>query len=618
MKRLLIIVLFGIALGVAQARDHSPTHLTRRSSNPRLPVVLPAYLFSFAPVSGIGLGGACDCADVISEDGMHGNFTRSTIATCTKHSWWSGIQPGDLLSCPVDKPVIEPGGDGTGPLRYLAEKQLYNYVIYSENFNVGNWGKNNNGPGDCTVSPPDAGLDPFGGSGATRIMCPATAAGEFAQVYDFDGTTGQPSSGSIYVRSYGSTPQTVTFVPHSNTTAYPVTCTPGGFSMGWMRCASENIPNSLQYGVFGNVAAGGSPAFDVLIFGAQFEIGEGATSYIRTNGAAGSRGESILSFNTSVPQGSDLSISANVLAHHLPVASTLASLSNSAINQFSANQTTNLTCHLDHATVISNVATGNSFVDDSIDTTACFYNGDFWLAATLNGIQFDAGTGANAPTDYNVFWIGTLFTGGNQPNGHLGPVTIFSSSQKDIYLYGDGIVDGFPTYQCLPQNVLHTVLGNFVSVQNNANTGDRIEDCHTKWTATVNSIRASGPKRAVRSYLMWQCGGNGLLDGGTDTAAMAQEIKDALLDARDAGAIPMYATITSFVGVPAKEALSVAINADMLAFCTANGFEYSDSRTATGGVPCDPALRQCADGGVHMQDAGCVAETMTWKTTGSW
>ena len=161
------------------------------------------FTFGFAPADGTGMGTVCACNNVTSSDGTALTLSRSTVATCAPGSWWTGIDPSvaPLVSCGVNKPVIEPGQSGTGQLRLLAEASGVNYATNCTNMVGSGWGKNNSVGSDCVVSGPDAGMDPFGGNRATRVTCPLTTAGTYAQVYNLNTTPGSPAAESIFVRT---------------------------------------------------------------------------------------------------------------------------------------------------------------------------------------------------------------------------------------------------------------------------------------------------------------------------------------------------------------------------------------------------------------------------------
>lgn len=578
------------------------------------------FLVEFAPADGGGMGAACDCADITTSDGVAAVFTRNTVGYCTKGSWWTGIANGDVVECPVNKPVIEPGNAGTGQLRYLSELAGSNYVKDSEDFTAGSWASLNLGAAACTVSNPDAGISPRGDNTATRIRCPATTAGQYTFIYQADAVSGAPASGSIYVRSYAAA-NTAHYAVNDNIATTWVDCAPGAFAAGWMRCVQENVTNGIVLTAFGSNNVAGTSAFDVLVWGAKSEVGKGASSYIKTSGGTGTRGETLLYFPSPVPATADLTVTASMLNHVIPAfGGSVASLSNGATNMFSNLETASaLQCHLDSASVTTDATTANAFVADAVNTTTCNYDGTSRLAACLNsGSCVDGGVNA-APVDYDKMWAGTLVTGSSQPNAWIGPIGVSSSAQKDIYLFGDGVVDGFPTYACLPQTVIHAAEGNSVGVSNLATTGDKIETCQSEWTTVVSAVRTSGARRAARTYLMVQCGLNGMTDGGTDAGQISDILQAMMLDAQDAGIThAMWSTITPFSSNAVLQARGQQVNATMSAFCTSNGFYQADTFTALGGPGCDTSLVQCADGGVHLQDAGQIVETNLWRSRGGW
>ncbi len=616
---------------VVRVRD--PRFGGRTISQPAAGVQLnpfPPFEFAFAPADGTGLSAGCACTNVTAADGTPLTVSRASVANCTKRSWWSGIMPGDVVECPADKPIIEPGGDGGGQLRLLVERSGTNYILDPLDFTTGNWIIQGGGGSDpCTVSPPDAGLAPNGQNQATRLICPATEIGQYARVLQFAAVPAANASSSLYVRSYGGA-TTVPLVCADNVAGFYSDISPGAFAAGYARGKIEGLTNGISYCLYGNVdSTVAHPAIDALIWAPQSEIGNAVSSFMLTSRAA-----TTASLPVFLAVGADLSVDTSALVHATPTtAAALSSLSAGPTHQLTNRMnatTTGLTCEFKVAAVDTLVSNLTPFTADAVNRTRCEYDGDAGISACLNGSCADAGI-ATPSRAFDTLWLGTIQTADSQPNAHLGPVVVSSSAIRDVFLYGDGIVNGFYFFTALPENIVHANKGNSVSTTNYSLNGDRIEDCAEKWASTMASLKTAGAARAARAYPMVQCGFNGMNDGGTDAGQISDILKFMLWSARDAGVShAMVSSISPRYDDYDLWSRDRQVSETMRSFSITNSFLFADTYAVLNGAAlfdgggCDPTLLYCDPsynhgvGWMHLQDAGQVAETANWILQGVW
>jgi hypothetical protein len=245
--------------------------------------------FEFAPLSGAGMGVACACTTPTGAKGEALTFTRASNGTCTKGNPTTGIQNGDLVVCSTNQPRVG-NPDGAG-LALLVESSRQNRWLRSQEFDNASWTKTGITDAAPTVTANFADA-PDGTTTAERIQFAATTgAANDSSVEQFISTGAGQLSVSVYVKGNG-TSGTIDLCSYATTWA----CTPCAFvSASWTRCTLDNraalaVSNYIQ---LGNVSYhnGGTlrSAADVLVWGAQGEIGSYSTSYIPTTTVAVTR-----------------------------------------------------------------------------------------------------------------------------------------------------------------------------------------------------------------------------------------------------------------------------------------------------------------------------------------
>lgn len=242
--------------------------------------------FEFAPLSGIGMGVACSCADVTGANGEAVVFTRSSVAYCTKSNENSNISNGDIVECAADKPRVMPGGDGSGGLGVGIWMARTNSSIRSQEFdNAAVWVPSGSGVAVPIVTA-NQGVAPDGTLTADRIDLPATNGA--TQYSILIGATQCPvaaaASSGVYAKMISGTGTIETY----NAVAGSV-CSIN--SSTWTWCKNENFTaGSVFYiGYGGSGTTPGGPAESVYIWQADCQDGATLSPPIKTAGTAVTR-----------------------------------------------------------------------------------------------------------------------------------------------------------------------------------------------------------------------------------------------------------------------------------------------------------------------------------------
>lgn len=123
----------------------------------RAPYVFDGGWFEFAPLTGDGMSAECACTTVTGARGEPIGFARSTSAYCTKGPLSDDIEPGEMVWCLADQPLVT-AGDDSGVPGLLMENASSNACLRSEEFDNAAW------VGDAGVTAnarqsPDGGLN---------------------------------------------------------------------------------------------------------------------------------------------------------------------------------------------------------------------------------------------------------------------------------------------------------------------------------------------------------------------------------------------------------------------------------------------------------------------------
>ncbi len=286
MRAALLFCLVAISADAGRVYDRACDVSSRRSSRGGVYCGVAEPMFSFAPASGAGMGAACACAAVTGSRGETMTFTRASTAWCSKGGETSGIANGDLVECAIDKPRIQPGGDGTGPLGIGVSEVRTNALLQTQVFANAAWLTN----GTVTVTS-NAATAPDGTLTADRIVF---ASGLVNWVYQEVVGAGQ-YAGSIFLKGTSGTGG-VDLTVYNNGAGTSKTVHCAYVATSWSRCVVEATPNgagtSAMY-IGGFVTA---EASDFYAWGAQLEIGATVTPYITTTTVAATRAAEAASF----------------------------------------------------------------------------------------------------------------------------------------------------------------------------------------------------------------------------------------------------------------------------------------------------------------------------------
>jgi hypothetical protein len=344
--------------------------------------------FEFAPASGAGMGTACAGTAVTGAKGEALSMTRGSSAMCSKQgAATTGIATGDLVACSNDTPRIEASN---GVLSYLREPGATNNVRRSQELNDGSWAKV--GSAGVPVVTANYAVAPDNTMTAERVQFNACTPGLDSVVYQPACSSGLTNTGSIYLKGNGTSGTIQVFI-NLGTTSACIGCDYN--SATWTRCAVTGMVVSVGNFVIGPETAAGyncqgtsQPAADVLVWGAQCEVGSVATSYIPTTSAAASRSaDSALTGTLPVGVGPNFSLAGSVAYLGAGVASTLVQLGSAAPNIATLGVATNTQLDL----LINAAATGPSVsaigttthrgsLSDASGTRSAYWDGSSVLA----------------------------------------------------------------------------------------------------------------------------------------------------------------------------------------------------------------------------------------------
>jgi hypothetical protein len=225
-------------------------------------------------------------------------FTRASVATCTKTASGglatTGIADGDLVSLPSGYSRVEYGAAGT--LGLLVETTRTNSILRSEELDNAAWTLNASA-GKLGTRTANFAVAPDGTTTADRLELPAvTAPAEYSRILQNFTSAGGSGTCSVFVKGNGTSGS----FPMYLLTGFPAataTCTYGATT--WSRCTLSGTFTGAGENLYLGPSGAGTattPAQDVLVWGAQCEIGAYATSYIPTTSAAVARATDVATF----------------------------------------------------------------------------------------------------------------------------------------------------------------------------------------------------------------------------------------------------------------------------------------------------------------------------------
>ena len=604
------------------------------------------YLFSLAIPST-----PCGCAPLLTTSGQAVSFDGGATY-CVKGNEWSGIQPGDLVLCGADQPRIMSGGDGGSALGLQVWGSRANQLTRSQDLSHADWVK-----GSFTVAAPtitaNACLAPDGTMTADLLHFPAVAAPAGGSQYSFiyqDKCSPAFDVRTIYARTAQA--DAGTWGPDGGVITQHFLIADGQLhpntycehtSAGYTRCRQFDVDGG-QTGVYlymtvDNDAIGAALAEQYVCLwqaDCQQNLEQSIDPWpppIVTVAAAVTRPADIAKATVIMPQWGPYTLSGDLLTEDDYQATAAnghpATLieATTAIGQGGGKLARNFAqaqCS-DGADVTEVSAYSSGTLSGAQNSYSCEYNGGRVISglgvitACANGIGCDAGVLDSGVAIATTYYIGSRFNGTDPlyfANGVLKNITVSSPARRDIYLFGDSLViDTTAGVGNAPQDIIRAARGTTIAVDNEGVSGTNSAQCRTSLLNRLADIVAGGAQS--RSYLMLQCGHNGIQDAGVAGAGagvgILGDLTDALARAKDAGVHVIGSTVPP-AGLTAETEL---VNAGLNAWGAANGVTIADTYTPLVDAGHLNAIYGIGDG-THLNAAGVQLETAAWIQAGGW
>jgi hypothetical protein len=236
----------------------------------RLPTRTPSRLPSHGPTDGVGGWWPSGSALAFEFDNQRGfNSIDRTKTT-----------PDSILTYTSPSPKLVYGDDGV--LGYAP----HNLLTYSEQFDVINWTKSTSGTGTACIVTPNAGVAPDGTATADRAQFDRGANNTVSDVSTLQGPgaalSAVANTFSVWLKSYDGTTQYLRMsISGASIATKTITADWQRFDVTWVSTGGTFFPRLQVLG-----ATGLPQMADVLVWGAQINIGPTALTYIPTTTAA--------------------------------------------------------------------------------------------------------------------------------------------------------------------------------------------------------------------------------------------------------------------------------------------------------------------------------------------
>jgi hypothetical protein len=213
----------------------------------------------------------------ITKFGIEGLVAGLDISICGAQVEY--VNTGDPATAYIPTTTSTVSVNTTEPRGLLIEGQTVNYLPFSNTLQGGNWFTGGNAAGGTvTVTNPYTATNPANDSTCTRLQFAVADGGGSPRLYYITSQT-SPYTMSLWMKSNTSGNHTLSLYQNDTWVNFTVTPT-------WQRFQTTRTSGSALVGFFmlGNNSTSLTP--DILVYGAQLELGSGASSYIPT-GASG-------------------------------------------------------------------------------------------------------------------------------------------------------------------------------------------------------------------------------------------------------------------------------------------------------------------------------------------